>query len=357
MTTLSQRGLNRATLARQFLLERADVEPVRAIESLTALQAQSARSPFIALWSRIREFDADSLRRAIDRRKVVKSTLMRSTLHLTSARDYTLFRPALHASLVSLAAGMLRGRMQDVDVDLVVKAVRGFLADEPRTFAEIFTLLEERFPDADVRALGYTARLHVPLVQIPAETRWSFPASPARFGLAEEWLGKTVPSDGPAKALVLRYLGSLGPATVADISNWTGLRGVREVVDGLNVLRFRNEDGKEVLDLPDAPRPPADTPAPVRFLPEFDNIVLSGADRSRFMTKEQQRAIFTNNLAYAATFLVDGQVAGAWRVDRKRKTLVVEPFATPKKATRDAVADEALALASFLDPEYGVSFP
>src|SRR5207249_9525 len=192
---------------------------------------------------------------------------------------------------------------------------------EPHTFVQLFTLLGERFPGRDVRALGYSIRLGLPLVGVPSDARWSFPAAPARFVLAEEWIGRKVRDDGAADDLVRGYLRALGPATIADIASWTGLRSLRPVIERLRpgLVTFKDEDNKELFDLPDAPRPPDDAPAPVRFLPEFDNVVLCGKDRRRFLTDEQRRIIFTNNLAYAATFTVDGMVAGSWRVVRTKK--------------------------------------
>ncbi len=178
--------------------------------------------------------------------------------------------------------------------------------------------------------MAYAIRTSVPLVQVPTDARWGFPAS-SDFALADAWLGKTVrTSDATARVLVRRYLAGFGPATPADAQVWSGLSGLREVFESLRptLVTFRGANARELFDLPDAPRPPADSPAPVRFIPELDNLVLSHADRTRVLADEHRPGVVLKNLQVRATFLVDGFVAGTWKIERKKNAavLVVEPF-------------------------------
>jgi hypothetical protein len=248
---------------------------------------------------------------------------------------------------------VLGDRAAGLDLEPVVETAQELLRERPRGFDELRTLLGERFPCVNERALGYTVRTHLPLVMVPTEAPWGFP-SVADFTLAETWLGDPIPAAGTPEGLVLRYLAAFGPAGAADAQTWSGLQGLAPVFDGLRArLRvFKGETGRrELFDLPDAPRPPADVPAPARFLPEFDNLVLAHADRSRLLADEHRGRIVTKNLRVRATFLWDGMVAGTWEVARTRGTvtLQVTPFhALPARAVKQLSA-EAEALLRFSD--------
>jgi hypothetical protein len=276
-------------------------------------------------------------------RKIVRATLLRGTIHLMSARDYLKSRPGLQPMLTQVLGN--RGQT-GIDVKAVTEAARLFFDEEPRTFDELRTFLGQRFPKADARAMAYRVRMHLPLVQVPTGGEWGFPGS-ADFATAESWLGKRIGSEGPLRHLVLRYLAAFGPASPQDAQNWSGLL-LREVFESLRrkLRTFRDERGRELFDLPGAPRPPEDTPAPVRFLPEFDSLLLGHADRTRVIADEHRRAIFTPNLLNPPVFLVDGFAAGTWKAERGKVAL--KPFAPLPKRVRAEVEEEADALSKFV---------
>jgi hypothetical protein len=334
---LTTRALNRATLARQLLLERARETPLRAIERLAGLQAQLARPPFVGLWSRLERFRREDLTRLVLGGQAVRATMMRGTIHLVTARDYLRLRPALQPALDRMIPAPARGAANARELERLLTRARAFFGEEPRPFEALRADLSRLHPGPDLRRMVYAIRLRLPLVLVPAAgARWGHPGV-ADFALAEAWLGKPLAADADPRALVRRYLAAFGPATPADARTWSGLGGLREVFDALRPeLRvFRDEHGRELFDLPDAPRPPEDAPAPVRLVPEYDNLLLSHADRTRVIAERDRPAVFRPNLVALPAVLVDGFVAGTWRVERAgaRATLVVEPFrALPAKA-------------------------
>jgi hypothetical protein len=358
---LTTRQLNRALLARQMLLAREEngaLGALNAVERLAGLQAQVARPPFVGLWTRLGGFRREDLLALLQRREVVRVTAMRGTLHLLSARDYVDLRGALQPGLTRGMQSILRDRAAGFDFAGLEREARAFFGGAPATFDAFRDHLKARDPECDERAMAYTIRTHLPLVQVPTETAWGFPAA-ADFAMADAWLGTKVSTDpAPAEALVLRYLAAFGPATPGDAQVWSGLQGLREVFAALrpSLATFRDERKRELFDLPDAPRPahPEDmTPAPVRFLPEFDNLVLSHDDRTRIVADEHRPHVVTKNLQVRATFLVDGFVAGTWKTERKKKTatLLIEPFGTLTKETRAALEREGDALLRFLEED------
>ena len=351
--TLTLRAINRATLARQMLLAREPVSTVEAIESLLGLQAQEPKPPFTALWSRLAGFEREALRSALQAREVVRATLMRGTLHLMTGRDYAAFRAPLQP-ILDQGFRMLGDRAEGLDTEAVLPVAEALLLAEPRTFNELRALLLAEFPDVNERALGFAVRMLVPLVMVPTSDPLGFP-SVARFTLAEPWLGTPL-SDAPEPGpLVRRYLAAFGPATAADVQTWSGLQGIAAVISelrpGLRV--FRDERGRELFDIPDAPRPGEDVDAPPRFLPEFDSLVLAHADRTRIVADAHRPSLTTKNLRVRATFLWDGFVQGTWTAERKRKeaTLVLTPFAKLPRPAERALREEGESLLRFLEPE------
>jgi hypothetical protein len=345
--TLSARELNRATLARQLLLAREAIGPGEAIGRLAGLQAQEAAPPFLGLWTRLEGFEREQLLAALNDRSVVRATLMRATLHLLGADDYRAFRPALQPAM-ERALRALGERAAGLEPERVLPAARALLLERPRGFTDLRRLLQEQFPGMNDRALGYFVRTHVPLVMVPSDARWGFPPV-ADFTLAESWLGEADLEGGTVEELVLRYLAAFGPAGVADAQTWSGLQGLAPVFEALRpqLLVFRGERGRrELFDLPDAPRPGDDVPAPARFLPEFDNLVLAHADRTRLVADEHRGRLVTKNLRVRAVFLWDGMVAGTWELERTRgvATLVLAPFQPlPARARKELTAEgEAL---------------
>ena len=345
--TLSKRSLNRATLARQMLLAREKVKPSIAVERLAGMQAQVPKPPFIGLWSRLQNFKRDDLKRAIDKREVVRATMMRATIHLMSRRDYIAMRAPLQPMLTRGMNAVLRNRA-DFDLEVVMRDAHAFFDGQPRTFDELRKHLIKLHPNFDERAMGYAIRMHLPLIQVPDESTWSWPAN-STFTIAESWLGEPIANDAKPHSLALRYFAAFGPATVADFQMWSGLQSMRGVVDELRpkLVTFRDERGRELFDLPKAPRPDEETPAPIRFLPEYDNLLLGHADRSRVIADDHRKRIITPNLRIVASFLVDGFVAGAWTIERKK--IKIEPFVKLTKKVRDELMDGAEALVRFVE--------
>jgi hypothetical protein len=347
VTDLTLRDLNRATLARQMLLERESADVVAAVERLGGLQAQEAKPPFLALWTRLRDFRREQLQERIRDRAILRATTMRATLHLMSAADYAALRAMLQP-VMTAAMGAVRGRDEGLDVDKLLPVATRLLEERPRTFGELRPLLVDAFPGVNERALGYAVRMHLPLVILPSDDRWSF-ASDAPFAPAPVALGPADP-----RALVRRHLGAFGPATAADVQTWSGLRGIGEVLAGMREELAVFTHGRRTLyDLPDAPRPGEDVPAPPRLLPEFDSLLLAHKDRTRVITDERRKSLTTRNLRVKATFLVDGFAAGSWSTARKRDTatLTLAPFERLPRADADRLAAEAEALLRFAEPD------
>ena len=344
---LSQRGLNRATLARQYLLERAPARTIDAIEHLGGMQAQAPLAPYVGLWTRLQDFAPDELSALTDQRQVVRLHLMRNTVHLVSARDglgwRALFYP-LHAA--EFSAHFRRGT-EGVNRDALLTQAKRLLEEQPRTRGELGKLLAERWPDADPTALAYAATHHIALCQVPPRGIWG-KNGPAAWAPVESWLGAPL-RPVPVDALVLRYLGAFGPARVADIQRWSGLTRLREVIDRLPLRAFRGEAGQVLYDLPDAPRPSEDTPAPPRFLPEYDNLLLSYNDRTRVIPGNRPVPLPPGSGATVGTFLLDGMWQGTWQI--RDRTLRIQPFTKLRRVDRDALLTEAAQLCVFVAPQ------
>ena len=350
---LTRRALNRAVLERQMLLERVELPVPAAIERLVGLQAQLPNPPYIGLWARLAGFEKDDLTRLIEKRRVVRSTMMRATQHMVTARDYLWLRPVLQPMLDRICRGSHGRKTAGVDQAELLAAGRALVAEQPRTITELQVLLAERWPTHDKLALGYTVQAMLPLVHVPPRGTWGRGgAVPAT--LVENWLGRSLSKAGSPDKMIVRYLGAFGPATVADMQEWSGLTALREAVERLRpkLRTFHDEAGKELFDLPDAPLPDPDTPAPVRFLPEYDNLILGHADRTRMLTDEHRKALWTKN-GLLATALVDGTVAVTWKIvrDRKRAVLTVDPLRRISKTERAVLAEEGARLLEFTDPD------
>ncbi|GAA1592941.1 winged helix DNA-binding domain-containing protein [Kribbella karoonensis] len=350
MVVMSGRAVNRATSARQLLLEREAVPAVEVVARLGGMQGQEPKHPYVGLWSRVDGFEEAELDRAVSGRDVVRATYLRGTLHLVTAADYLRFRVTL-APVLEAGLKVLGERAAGLEPDKVVAAAEKLLAKEPLTFTEVRDALQQQFPEVNERALGFCTRMMVPLVMHPADVRWSWTAN-SKFTPAEEWIGKKLHKTAEPGELVTRYLAAFGPATPADFQTWSGLQKAKPLFDQVELETFQDENGKTLYDVPDAPRPDADTPAPVRFLPEFDNVLLSHAKRERIIADEHKPAVFTKNLRVKATYTVDGFVAGLWTSDLKRgvATLTLTPFGKTLKKTQAELAREGSALLRFLEP-------
>ncbi len=352
---LSLREINRATLARQLLLERSTMTAPSAIERLVGMQAQLTSAPYVGLWTRLKDFKRADLASAIELHQVVKATLMRATLHLVTAQDYQRFRTAISPALEGAAESIAKNRIP-IDKERVLKVARDFIAEKPRTFAEISAMLSAEMPDSDVGAMRYTVRTHIPMVQVPVTTGWSYPGTPA-FTLADSWLGQSIGPEDHTRELVLRYLAAFGPATIADVQTWSFLKlaDLKVIFESLKpeLVIYRDEKKKELFDLPDALVPDADTPAPVRFLPEFDNILLSHKLRTRVIADEHRKKVYLPGLRVAATILVDGFVGAVWKVEKAKGavTLLIKPLVPITKPVRDEISTEAEQLVRFFEPD------
>ena len=359
---LSRRALNRATLERQMLLRRQKLPAEGAIEHLVGMQAQAPVPPYIGLWTRLEDFRPDELARLITDRRAVRIALMRNTVHLVTARDALTLRPLMQPIFdrALYANRDQRAGIEGIDIQALVTTGRALLEERPRAAKELGMLLQERCPDRDPATLARTIRHLVPLVQVPPRGVWGR-SGQATHTTAEAWLGRPLDPDPSPDEMVLRYLGAFGPATVKDVQTWSGLTRLGEVTERLRsrLRTFRDEQGKELFDLPDAPRPGSDTQSPPRFLPEFDNLLLSHADRTRIIDDDHRKVIASKNGMVPATVLVDGFVRGTWKTERTRGkvTLMIEPFEPLASEDRDALAAEGERLVRFVvGPEGAEAF-
>ena len=337
--TLTQPELNRALLARQLLLERRRMSIPKTLERMGGLQAQYAPSMYIGLWSRLEGFERDALTRALERRTVVQGTMMRSTIHLVSAVDYW---PLQVASRDARRRWWERvhPNADPKAMRASAKKLRRFLADGPRRRKEIEELLGRE------HALGIGA--YIDLVRVPPSGTWEQRRADL-YALAEAWLGAPeIEYEAALEHLIRRYLGAFGPAPKNDIADWAGIPPTEIAVglERLNLRRFRDEEGRELLDLPRAPLADADTRPPTRFLPVWDATLLVHARRTGILREDQRPLVFNVKTPHSVnTFLVDGVVAGTWRYDKGKVEL--EPFEPLPRGARRELEDEAKRLATF----------
>ena len=350
MNSISQRALNRATLARQMLLERTDASALDVVERLVGMQAQAPFPPYFGLWSRISGFRPDDLARLIEARAVVRIVTMRSTVHLMSAADALTMRALLQPALERMFRTSTFGKeLAGVNAEGLVEAGRALVDEAPRTGGQLAASLSDRWPTLSAITIQNTLRTYLALVQVPPRGIWGRSGHPT-FTTVESWLGQPMSSTATLDDLVLRYLAGFGPASVADIQAWSGLTRLGEVVERLapGLVKFTRDTGPVLYDLPDAPRPDEGTPAPVRLIAEFDNLTLAHADRTRVLSDEHRKRAFTNNGIIPGTILVDGVVAGVWKLKQARVDLVA--YRSFSAAERDAAVAEAGALLAFATP-------
>lgn len=346
---LTRSALNRATLARQLLIERARVPALSAIEHLGGMQGQAPLAPYVGLWTRLEGFRTEELSELIGSRRVVRAPLMRATLHLVSAADFLRLRPIVQPVLERGFAGAPFD-IGGVDVRALIEVGRSLLADRSHTRVELGAALSRQWPDHDPVSLAHAITYLLPVVQVPPRGLWGTGGA-ARWASAESWLGRALDADASSREeLVLRYLAGFGPATVRDVQTWSGLTRLAEIADRLRrkLRTYRDERGNELFDLPDAPRPDPSTPVPPRFLPEYDNLLLSHSDRTRFITGGEQVPLPPGNGARYGTLLVDGTLSATWRItgDRDRAVLHIEPFG--RLSDCDPIAAEGERLLAFV---------
>jgi len=346
---LSQRALNRALLARQHLLRRRKASAADEIEHLVGMQAQVPNSPYVGLWTRLEGFQPHELADLINTRRAVRLGLMRNTIHLVTADDSLAQRP-LYQSLFERGwqTSHFGRNLIGIDTSAVIEEATVLMKERPRTFAELGKLLQLRWPDRDATSLAYAIRYLVPIVQVPPRGIWGKSAQPT-WTSTELWLGRQLKAKPSIDKLIPRYLAAFGPASVADMSTWSGLTGLRAVVERLRprLRTFRDERGRELFDVLDGPLPDPETPAPPRFLPEFDNLLIGHNDRTRVIDHAYRRVIFIG------TLLNDGYVQGTWTIKRQRETatLTIEPLRRLTATDRKAVAEEGERLLDFAASE------
>lgn len=361
-TTLSLRALNRATLDRQLLLRRHPLPARQAVRHLAGLQAQAPLAPYVGLWTRLTGFTTDELSDLLSERTVVRAPVMRATVHLVDAADFVAFRslfgPLMAAGLRSNYARTLTG----VDLGALTAQAAELLAKRPLTRAQLAAELAASWPQAAPMSLAYAVTYLVPVVQVLPRGIWG-KAGQATWTTAESWLANA-PSPDPAPAaapvpdrLVLRYLAAFGPATVADVQTWSGLSRLREVTERLELRAYRGPDGAELLDLPDIELPDSDVPAPPRFLPEYDNLLLSHADRRRVIPHGQPVPLWPGNGATRGSLLIDGCWDATWQITAEALTITpLRPLTATEESAITAEAEKLLAFTSPASPTRPIRF-
>ena len=327
-----------------MLLRRHYIGVTAAVERLVGMQAQEPLAPSVGLWTRLADFDPAELSDLTERREIVRGTLMRATVHLTTADDFLLLRPVLQDVMVRrFVASPFARQIEGVPIEELCAAARALVEQEPRTTPELGRALAARWPGVDLDSLGYAARYILPLVQVPPRGLWPTRkgAGRAAFTTVDHWVGRPL-ADATVEATLLRYLAAFGPATAADFAAWSGLAGVRDVIDGLELRRLTDDQGREYVDVPDGLLPDPDTPAPPRFLPPYDNVLLAHKDRSRVIP-DQYRTRVVNDLG-CGMLLVDGFVRGTWKVADGALSLdLFEPLSGEDVAAVEAEGEKLLA--------------
>jgi hypothetical protein len=332
-----------------MLLGRSRLSAAEMISHLVGMQAQNPHDPYYALWARIDGFDAAELSAMIDRREALRGALMRATLHLTTTEDFVFLRSLLQPTLSAVLGSTAFAKdTAHVDRDALLAFGRALLEERPMTRAQLGPLLHERWPDAPGASLAQVVTYLLPVVQVPPRGIWGH-SGPAVWATLERWAGVSVPADVDPRQLVLRYLAAFGPASVSDIRVWSRLHGLRGVVDGMrsDLAVHIGEDGTELLDVPDGLIVDEDVPAPPRYLPEYDNVLLGHSDRSRFLADRIVPIGWSGNL------LVDGLFSGWWRMTRKGREARLDTHLLRKvhRSETTAVRSEGERLLESAHPE------
>ncbi|GAB2822906.1 winged helix DNA-binding domain-containing protein [Streptomyces daliensis] len=356
--TLTPRALGRALLARQLLTERARMTALDAVEHLVGLQAQAPRPPYFGLWSRLADFRAEELSALLLDRSAVRVSVMRGTVHLLSARDCVQLAPLTRPLYERAVRSRWRAELAGTDPQEIADAGLPLVRESPRPAAELGTLLQERWPGRDPRMLSQVVRHLAPVVQIPPRGVWGRAGAPV-YAAAETWLGRPMAKEPCVETVLLRYLRAFGPASVMDAQQWSGLTRLGEVMERLRPqLRvFTDGSGRELFDVPEAPRPDPELPVPPRFVAEYDNLVLAHADRTRLIDERDRAHLASRNGQVPGTVLLDGAVCGTWQTGESRgaATLTVTPFRWLSDAEERELAEEGERLLAFATGSPGSS--
>jgi hypothetical protein len=351
---LGQRALNRALLERQHLLTRATMPALSMIEHLVGTQAQSPLASYVGLWTRLTGFRETELAELMTSRQTVRATLMRGTIHLVSAADALTLRPLIEPTIAGTVRGQFGRALAGLDMDAVAKVVRELIEAEPRTRAQLREVLGQQWPDYDAESLSLAATYLVPTVQVTPRGVWGS-SGPAALTTLESWLGRPLDPSPSIDAIVLRYLAAFGPASVMDAQAWSGLTRLREVFERLPGLRtYRSEAGVVLYDVESGALPSPEVPAAPRYLPEYDNILLSHADRTRVNPEGRRVPLPPGGGASMGTVLIDGVYAANWRLYRERDQAAVEvmPFHKLTSSEKTDLEAEGMRLVDFIASEY-----
>ncbi|WUV13023.1 winged helix DNA-binding domain-containing protein [Amycolatopsis sp. NBC_01488] len=334
--------MNRATLERQLLLRRAKMSAHDAVAHLAGLQAQAPFPPYYALWSRLHGFQPSELASLLEERQVVRIALMRGTVHLVTAADALAWRPVLQVLYDrDLKTNTQHAReLAGLDHSEVASAARELLTASALTSTALGAELAKRW-NVPAASLTHLARGRLPLVQTPPRAIWG-KAGQTTYACLDEWVGAPLPPPSPA-SLIERYLRAFGPASVADVQAWAGITRLGEVASSMDLRRYRDPDGRELLDLPELTVPDEDVPAPPRLLGPFDQTILSFADRTRVISDAYRKRVITQNGLVKGTLLVDGQVRGFWEITKAKKAAAIELSPFEKLPKRDLAALESAA--------------
>ncbi|WP_405057498.1 winged helix DNA-binding domain-containing protein [Kribbella sp. NBC_01505] len=352
MSKLSLQAQNRATLQRQWLLERNDATTLEAIEHLVGMQAQQPLAPYVGLWTRLTTFQPDDLVKLLEGRDAVRGSMMRATIHLMSSRDFLAFRPLIQPRLdreVFQNMTFGRHRLEGLDMPAVLQAGTDRLTEGPATAVQLREHLSPLWPDRDAAALAHAVRCLLPTIQTPPRGIWGKGGNPA-MSLPHLWLAADLDPAPDPESLVLRYLAAYGPASVMDAQSWSGLTHLGEIFDRLDLRTYTDADtGRTLYDLPGVTLPDPDLTPPTRFLPEYDNLYLSHADRSRWSsTPKQLQSLYTQG-----TVLQNGEPTATWRIPKptkRRATLEITPITKLPKKAQSLLEPEAQALLNFTNP-------
>lgn len=341
--SISERQLNRTLLSRQMLLGQVSLQADQAVERLVAVQAQVASPPYFGLWARVAGFEPSHLMELRDSEAVVRAALLRSTLHWVTAADYRWIRPIIQPALEKAWQGFFGARKAGIEVAPLCQVARGTLQDGPISLSALSDGLLKEFPSWNKEAMEYGVRTHLPLVQVSPAGSWKG-GTAARYQLVD--VDETV----DAARLVRRYLAAFGPATTRDVAAWAGFSAIGKAMQG-DLVEYQDEAGRVLHDLPGMEIVDGDFPAPVRFVAEYDNLVLSHVDRSRVLPEVYRKKVLLTAGRVCATVLIDGFVGGVWKLEREKKVLrlKVELFAEPSKKLKKVIELEAASLLDFAE--------
>lgn len=340
---ISQRQLNRTLLSRQMLLGPVSLKTDKAVERLVAVQAQVASPPYFGLWARVASFEPSQLMSLRDSGKVLRAPLLRSTLHWVTATDYRWIRPVIQPALEKAWQGFFGVRKSGIEVEPLCEVARGILRDGPISLSALSDELLREFPSWNKEAMEYGVRTHLPLVQVSPAGSW-------KGGTAARYQLVAVDQAADSARLVRRYLAAFGPATARDVAAWAGFTSIGKALPD-DLIEYQDEAGRVLYDLPGQEIVDGDFPAPIRFVAEYDNLVLSHADRSRIVPEVHRKKVLLTAGRVCATVLIDGFVAGVWKLERDKKLLrlKVELFAEPSKKLRKELDQEGAKLMAFAE--------